>query len=48
MQQYHRASIITSDQAIARFRNDPDAEQTGSETIHPSYAGWSIAALDVR
>jgi nicotinamidase-related amidase len=48
MRQYHRASIITSDQAIARFRNDPDAEQTGSETIHPSYAGWSIAALDVR
>jgi nicotinamidase-related amidase len=48
MRQYHRANIITSDQAIARFKDDPDAEQTGSEAIHPSYAGWSIAALDVR
>jgi hypothetical protein len=49
MRQYHRANIITSDQAIAQFRNDPEAEQTGtpspaSEATRPSYADWSLAA----
>ena len=48
MRQYHRAKIITSDQAIAGFRNDPEA--LNSNALQPpdapnlSYKEWTLAS----
>jgi nicotinamidase-related amidase len=48
MRQYHRARIMTSEQAIAGFRND--AEATNSNALVPpdlpnlSYKEWTIAS----
>lgn len=47
MSQYHRADIITSDEAIARFRAGAAAESEKArirEPINPSYAGWQRKA----
>jgi hypothetical protein len=46
MKQYHRANVITSEQAIAQFRNDPEAEQTSPApgTSQFSYADWPLAS----
>jgi biuret amidohydrolase len=47
MQQYHRAQIITSEQAIAQFARDPEAEPVDHAggaaargAAQPSYADW--------
>ncbi len=47
MRQYHRADIITSDQAIAQFPNDPITEPADLASgaaapgaSHPSYEDW--------
>ena len=51
MQQYHSAKIITSDQAIAQFSNDPITEPTdladsadATKASQPSYKDWERAS----
>jgi isochorismate hydrolase len=45
MRQYHRAKIITSDQAIAYFRNDPEAINSNALVPpDPSYKEWTLAS----
>jgi hypothetical protein len=46
MKQYHRANIITSEQAIARFRSDPEAEVSSAspDAARYSYADWPLAS----
>lgn len=45
MRQYHRAEIITSDEAIARFRaGATGARPTAAEPIRPSYSDWQRKA----
>jgi biuret amidohydrolase len=52
MRQYHRANIITSDEAIAEFRTlaagtkaqRVGADETADSHQHPSYAEWHRAA----
>jgi biuret amidohydrolase len=47
MRQYHRAEIITSDEAIARFRAGAESgsEQTrAQEPIRPTYSEWQRKA----
>ena len=48
MRQYHRAKIVTSDEAIAHFRNDPEALQSNAlmppEGQNLSYQEWTLAS----
>jgi len=48
MRQYHRARIVTSDEAIAQFRNDPEALQSNAlippEGQNLSYQDWTLAS----
>lgn len=48
MRQYHRANIITSDQAIAQFRNDPEAVNSNVHLppagANLSYQEWTLAS----
>jgi biuret amidohydrolase len=49
MRQYHRANIITSEEAIAQFRagakTEPSTPQPAARELeHPSYASWSRAS----
>jgi hypothetical protein len=46
MRQYHRAKIITSDEAISQFRAGaaPTLQPAASELERPSYASWSRAS----
>jgi nicotinamidase-related amidase len=45
MSQYHRANIITAEEAIAQFRADAASGTTkANEPIRPSYAGWQKAS----
>jgi hypothetical protein len=53
MRQYHRANIITSDEAIAEFRTIAagtkaqriDADEATESHQRPSYAEWHRAAI---
>ena len=42
MQQYHRAEIITSEEAIERFRSGTAlrTQAPREEPVHPSYSEW--------
>ena len=48
MRQYHRAKIITSDQAIALFKQDPEAVNSNAlippEGENLSYKEWTLAS----
>ena len=48
MRQYHRAKIITSDQAIAQFRSDPEAVNSNAllppDAPNLSYKEWTLAS----
>jgi nicotinamidase-related amidase len=46
MRQYHRAKIITSEEAISQFRAGvtPTLQPAASELERPSYASWSRAS----
>jgi biuret amidohydrolase len=47
MRQYHRAEIITSEEAIGRFRAGatmPSGEARGQEPIRPTYTEWERKA----
>ena len=48
MRQYHRAKIVTSDEAIAQFRSDPEALQSNAlmppEGQNLSYQEWTLAS----
>jgi hypothetical protein len=49
MRQYHRAKIITSDQALAQFRADAvatasDERPAPPAAARPSYAEWGRAS----
>jgi nicotinamidase-related amidase len=46
MRQYHRANIITSDEAIAQFGAGaaPTLQPAARELAHPTYGSWSRAS----
>jgi nicotinamidase-related amidase len=46
MRQYHRANILTSEEAIAQFRAGatPTLQPTARELERPTYASWSRAS----
>jgi len=48
MRQYHRAKIVTSDQAIALFKQDPEALNSNAlippEGENLSYKEWTLAS----